>query len=109
MKSFNYSFSESDVKTFLCTLSIMPQIDFDGIPESQKDINDSCCLSAIEKLLNSRTDFHPNEVRVMAVSLDLSDAILQGELEASEEIKNELSPYVFSIKKLLPIFDVLFD
>lgn len=109
MKKFSYSFTESDVKTFLCTLAVMPTIEFEGVSEVQQNINESCCMSAIEKFLNGRTDFHPNEARVMAVSLNLADAILKGEIDAEPEVKKELSQYIFSINKLLPIFRAIFD
>lgn len=108
MKNFNYSLTNSDINTLLCTLSIMPTIEVDGVTDVQHDINTSCCLSAIEKLLNQRTDFHPNEVRVMAVSLSLADAILKDKISTNSETKCKLSQYIFSINRLLPIFDSIF-
>ncbi len=109
MKKFNYSFSDTDIKTLVCTLSVMPLIPFDGVSDVQQSINDSCCASAVEKLSSYRTDFHPNEVRVMAASLELSDLILKGEIEASAEIKKTLSQFMFSINRLLPVFVSVFD
>lgn len=109
MKNFEYSFSDSDIKTLLCTLSVMPLVRPDGVSDTQQSINDSCCASAIEKLTAARTDFQPNEIRVMSASLILSDMILKGDIEAYAEIKKTLSPYIFSINRLLPIFISIFD
>lgn len=109
MKSFQYSFSDTDIKTLICTLSVMPLVRLDGVSDVQQSINDSCCASAIEKLSSYRTDFHPNEVRVMAASLELSDLILKGDIEASAEIRKTLSQFIFSINRLLPVFASAFD
>lgn len=109
MKNFHYSFSDADIKTLVCTLSVMPLVHLDGVSAPQQAINDSCCASAIEKLTAYRTDFHPNEARVMAVSLKLSNLILKDEIIVDTEIKKTLSPYMFSINRLLPIFSSIFD
>ena len=109
MKKFNYSFSDSDVKTLICTLSVMPLVELDGVSDVQQSINDSCCASAVEKLTAFRTDFIPNEVRVMSASLELADLILKGDIEVDSEIKKKLSQYLFSINHLPPIFSSIFD
>lgn len=109
MKNSQYSFSNTDIKTLLCTLSVIPLVQLDNISDIQQSINNSCCASAAEKLSSYRTDFHPNEVRVMASSLELSDLILRGEIEASEEIRKTLSQFMFSINRLLPVFAFVFD
>ena len=109
MKNFEYSFSDSDIKTLLCTLSVMPLVRPGGVSGVQQSINDSCRASAIEKLTTAHTDFHPDEIRVMSASLILSDMILKGDIEAYSEIKKMLSPYTFSINRLLPIFISIFD
>lgn len=87
----------------------MPLVHLNDVSDIQQSINDSCCASAIKKLTAARTDFHPNETRVMYASLILSDMILKGDIEAYAEIKKVLSPYIFSINRLLPIFISIFD
>lgn len=109
MKHFNYSFTNNDIETLLITLSVLPNIEIDDVSEVQQNINDRCCFSAIDKLSAHDANFHPNEIRVMAVSLMISDQILRNEFVTSQEIKSELSKYMFTINKLLPIFSAAFD
>lgn len=109
MKNFNHTFSESDVKTLVHTLSVMPLVQLEGVSDVQQSTNNSCCSSAMEKLTDSRTDFIPNEIRVMAASLQLADLILRGDIEIELDVKKLLSQYIFSINRLLPIFTSIFD
>ena len=109
-KHFQHDFSPSDIETFLCTLTAYMEIDFDEdiVGKAQNAINVACCKGAMEKLLNLDTKFRPNELRMMAVSLNVADMAMKGQLDVSEEIKSRYYQHVFSINRLLPKFDALF-
>lgn len=103
MKKFEYEFSPEDIDTLLFTLTVPLLVELDGVREAQKSINDSCCLSAAEKLIDLRTDFTVNEVKMMAVSLSMVNMILKGQLDVDSELKTDCSKYIFSVNRLLPI------
>lgn len=104
MKNISHSFSESEIKTILFTLSILPSLSLEDT-EAQAAVNYQCCCSAGEKLIMRRTDIHNNEFRVIYASLQAAQMINQGALEADTEIKQQCSSYLFTINKLLSIFD----
>lgn len=108
MKKISYTFSKGDVDALTCTLSLLPLVEFDEIPEYQQKINDTCCLSAIQKL-KTHQNFEPNELKVIALSLIVADLILKNQLEVDISLKNQYAPYLFSINHLLPVFRSVFD
>ncbi|CAM4368588.1 MULTISPECIES: hypothetical protein [Bacteria] len=108
MKHFNHMFTDDDILTLTCTLTALPLIHMDGVSETQQSINDACCKSALEKLINHQTDIIPNETKVIAVSLIAADMILKGELEVDSSIRELFVPYRFSINRLRPIFEEIF-
>lgn len=109
MKHFNYRLSDGDIETFLFTLSIMPSIKFDGVSPEQEQLNFESCVSAGEKLAARNANVLPDEIRVMAISLEIASLILSGEIDVDDDIKAECSQYRFSINKLLPIFSKIFE
>lgn len=110
MKNFVHEFSDEDISTLLCTLSTYSTVNTDDMcGDVQQQINIACCESAIEKLIYKRTDFLPNEVRMMAVSLTVANMALKGQLQVDEKTKKEYYDHLFSINRLHPIFDKIFD
>lgn len=110
MKKFKYAFSDMDRDTFICTLTVYIE-DFNDLytTKAQNQINSSASLSAIQKLLKKGTNFTPNEIRMMSVSLMVADMVLKGQLNASDEVKKLFSQHIFTINKLLPIFSKIID
>lgn len=104
MKHIAYSFSESDINTILFTLTILPSLGLEDT-EAQAAINYQCCCSATEKLIKHSTDITPNEFRVIFASLKAVQMINQGELEVDAETKKECITYLFSVNKLVSVFD----
>lgn len=110
MKNLSHEFLQSDIDTFIFTLELFLSTDMsEYTSEAQQLINESCSYSAIEKLLTHNTEFHPNEIRVMATSLICADMVLKGTLSASDDTRKRCSEYCFSINRLLPIFHSIFD
>ncbi len=108
MKKFHYELSHEDIETFLCTLTVCLNIRMDGTSDCQHLINCACCESAIEKLENCQLNMTPNELRMMSVSLNVANMILNGTLDANYEEKKLCTNYIFSINRLMPIFDDIF-
>lgn len=104
MKHINYSFSDSDIKAITFALTILPSLGIEET-EAQAAINYQCCCSAGEKLIKHRTDIAPNEFRVILASLQAVQLINQGELEVDSETKKECSGYLFTVNKLVSVFD----
>lgn len=106
MKKQIYELTNSDIETLLYTLTLIPMFDDLCDSEAQKEINVTCCASAAEKLAYHRDNFTPNEFRVMSASLQLADMITRGQIAADAETKRECSQYIFTVQKLLPVFDI---
>lgn len=108
MKNISYVFSESDVKTVIFSLSILPTLELEET-DAQASINLSCCCSAAEKLANQRSDITPNEFRVIYTSLLAVQLINRGELDVDSDTKKECSGYLFSVNKLLAALSPQFE
>lgn len=104
MKHISYCFSDADIEVITFTLSILPDFDF-GESEVQAEINYQCCLSAGSKLIERSTDITPNEFRVILASLEAAQLITRGELDADPETKKKCNSYLFTINKLVSVFD----
>lgn len=104
MKHINYSFSDSDIKAITFSLAILPSLGIEET-EAQAAINYQCCCSAGEKLIKHSNDIAPNEFRVILASLQAVQLINQGELEVDAETKKECSNYLFTVNKLVSVFD----
>lgn len=104
MKKINYNFSNEDVETIIFCLKIIPFVKFDDVNPVQQSINLSLCYSALEKL--SARDLEaitPNEVRIMMISIDVAQLIISNQLpyEILEGADTDLTPYIFSVNKLI--------
>lgn len=104
MKNIVYSFSDSDIEVILFALTILPSLELEKT-KSRTATNLQCCLSAGEKLIKRRTDIAPNEFRVIYASLCAAQLINQGELETDTETKKKCMGYIFTINKLVSVFD----
>lgn len=104
MKHITYSFSDSDIEAITFALTILPSLGIEET-EAQASINYHCCCSAGEKLIKHDTNISPNEFRVILASLQAVQLINQGKLEVDQETKKECSDYLFTINKLVSVFD----
>ncbi len=104
MKHITYSFSDSDIEVITFALTILPSL---GIEETevQAVINYQCCCSAGEKLIKRDANITPNEFRVILASLQAVQLINQGQLEVDQETKKKCSSYLFTVNKLVSVFD----
>lgn len=101
MKHIDYTFTESDVKTCIFSLSLLPLIHetTDDISDIQIDINEQNALSAKEKLINSK-QLTANELRVLCCCIDMGDMICHGDIDVEPKIRKECMQYMFSFNKL---------
>lgn len=112
-KSFNYELSESDIKALLTTLTVMDELlPVVNIPELDELTKLQCSTfgkQAIERLSNFSTLISYNELSAIHVSLQLASLINRDDVSVDDYSKKLCSQYIFSINKLLPIFDSFFS
>lgn len=104
MKHISYSFSDSDIDAITFALTVFPSLELEET-EAQAAINYQCCCSAGEKLIKHDTNIMPNEFRVILASLQAVQLINQGELEVDQETKQKCCSYLFTVNKLVSVFD----
>lgn len=104
MKHFSYALSDSDINAITFSLTVLPALDFEET-EVQADINDQCCYSAGQKLIMHDPNITANEFRVILAALEAVQLINQGILEVDQEIKKECIGYLFTVNKLLSVFN----
>lgn len=105
MKDFSYQLSDGDIYSLVALLTILPNVKLDYVSDVQQSINDTCCMSAIEKLQHKCTNFTPNEIRIMYVALAVADSILKGNIIVDSKLKQCCTEHLFTINHLLSIFD----
>ena len=86
MKHISYSFSDSDIDAITFALTVFPSLELEET-EAQAAINYQCCC------------------RVILASLQAVQLINQGELEVDQETKQKCSSYLFTVNKLVSVFD----
>jgi hypothetical protein len=106
---FSYSFSGEDVLAIVAALPLVPAAGADT--EIQQSINESLCLSAMNKLSNRMTNLIPNEIRVVALSIELAVDFLAGRitLDVDQETISEIRPHIFTYNRLYESFGPLLD
>lgn len=104
MKHIAYCFNDSDIEVITFALTILPSLDVEET-ELQASINYQCCCSAGEKLIKRDMNITPNEFRVILLSLQAVQLINQGVLEADQETKKKCGDYLFTVNKLVSVFD----
>lgn len=102
-----YQLSQSDIETIIFSLNTFLTSDLEELEDNdiQHNINSELCLNVLSKLSNLETNFSINEIRIISCSLELISAIIKGQLICDNEVKKECYKYIFSINKLIPIFD----
>lgn len=108
MKHVRFNFSNSDIKTIIFSLSLIPLTENYAKTEAQATINNALALSAMDKLTNLRTDLILDEYRVIYVSLEYVQLINQGVIYANDDVKKECCSYLFSVNKLVSVFEKQF-
>lgn len=112
MKSFNYKFDSSDIKTLCFLLSVtsdlLPYCSVEDFDKSA--ISNQCkyARSVSEKLMNFNSSISAFELQATYNALIFSEKILNNEIPVSKEIFDSISEYSFSINKLLIVFDNYF-
>lgn len=106
---FSYSFSGEDVLAIVAALPLVPA--FGADTELQQHINENLCLSAMDKLIAKSVDLIPNEIRVVALSIDLAKDLLAGHIDfdVDPEILADIKPHIFTYNRLYMTFGPLLD
>lgn len=98
-----YALTFEDVSALGPALSLIPY--FPAESEAQTELNNSLALSVLNKLKRLRTDFSPNEYRIIYASVSLAKGYLSGHihLEVDSELRAELSKHFFTYNRLEPL------
>lgn len=101
MSNPRFLLSESDVKTILLCLELLPCYNF-----MASDIADASFMlsaSAGQKLIMNE-QLSSREAGIVALAVDSAYKALRGEIAVSASTVEKLRPYFFSINKLRPVF-----
>lgn len=106
---FSYAFSGEDVLAIVSALPLVPAFGADA--ELQQHINENLCASAMDKLSNKSVDLIPNEIRVVALSIELARDLLGGniDLDVDPEFLAEIKKHFFTYNRLYASFGPLLD
>ena len=103
MKTINYSFSNSDIEAVTSALEALAYYSFfDDEPDGQEKLFDIIQSVGIKLLSHSPLD--QKDAYYIAFSIDCAYKSLRDELSIEDEGKQIISPYIFTINKLQPIF-----
>lgn len=108
MKHIAYTFSNDDIEAVSFALSLLPSLRLEK-NEVQADINYQLCCSALKKLSERSSEFLPNEFRVIFAAVQAVQLINQGVLDADAATKKTCARYLFTVNKLVSMFDVNFS
>lgn len=113
LRSFDYTPSESDIKTMLTTLFVMeeslPELDFEGTNPFFKQECLKYGKNAEQRLINLEQKISFNELQAIYNSLVIADMINHKELTVNAQLTQLCVNNIFGINKLLPIFENFFD
>lgn len=104
MKPVKYQLTSGDIETILCVLSILPSLGLEDT-DVQAEINYQCCISAAQKLTSRNPNLSHNDFRIIFGSLKAAQLIIQGEYEVDAETKKECVDHLFTINKLVSVFE----
>lgn len=108
---FSYSFSAEDITAIVASLQLVPAAAAETeTPQSISEI--FCrCLSAMGKLADGNTDLTPNEVYVVALSIELAVDFLSGRIDfdVDQETVSVIKPHFFTYNHLYEAFGPLLD
>ena len=109
-EKFSYSLNSADGKAILAALPLVLIYSEIVYSDAQYEINARVGQSVMEKLLNGKADFLPNEIRIMGCAVFIAYDVLRGDLplDLTDEERNAITPYLFTYNKLYPIFEQYF-
>ena len=101
MKHVDYSFTESDIDACIFALTQLHLLHAnEDISDVQIEINETCALSAGEKLLTRDEHLTANETRILCCCITYCHLICQRQIATDEDTYSECMKYVFSLNKL---------
>ena len=101
MNNPHFSLSESDVKTVLLSLELLP--DYGFIAPDTADASFMLSASAGQKLIMNER-LNNREAGIVSLAVDSAYKALRGEITVNPSTVEKLRPYFFSINKLRPVF-----
>jgi hypothetical protein len=110
-KPFTYSLSDNDVLTIISVLTVMVNELPDSDLVSPEIISQALYYSdqALETLSNGGNQISNNQLSAIHMALQLADGIISGQVPASNDSIELCKNSLFSIRKLLSVFDKYFS
>ena len=111
MKKFTYPLSDSDIVTLTNALTVMMNTlpDSDLAPQDVIDNSIYYGEQAFYTLSTHNPQISRNQISALFVALQIADGIISGEVPADEESKKICQNSLFSIRKLLSVFEDYFE
>ena len=110
-KPFTYSLSDNDVLTIISVLTVMVNELPDSDLVSPEIISQALYYGdqALETLSNGGNQISNNQLSAIHMALQLADGIISGQVPASNDSIELCKNSLFSIRKLLSVFDKYFS
>lgn len=89
--------------------AVLPDVDLPELDELTKLQCSTFSPKAADRLCSIPDQISHNELTAVYVSLQLADLINHGDVSVDDHSKKLCSQNIFSINKLLPVFDSFFD
>ena len=102
MKKIQINLTDSEINAIIQCLQVLPSY---NLLKSQTDLEFMYILtvSSVEKL-KFHQQLNDKETFLVALAVDNAFKALRNELTANQEIITSLTPYLFTINKLHPLF-----
>ena len=111
MKKFTYSLSEDDIITIVNALTVMVTVLPDSDLVSPESVDQALYYGeqAVKTLSTLNTRVSNNQLAAIHLALQIADGIISGDIPADEDSKKKCRNCLFTIRKLLSVFNDYFE
>ena len=111
MKKFTYPLSEDDIITIVNALTVMVTVLPDSDLVSPESVDQALYYGeqAVKTLSTLSTRVSNNQLAAIHLALQIADGIISGDILADEDSKKKCRNCLFTIRKLLSVFNDYFE
>lgn len=111
MKKFTYPLSGDDIVTIMNVLSVMVTVLPDSDLVSPASVEQALYYGeqVAETLSTHSTRISNNQLATIHLALQIADGIISGDIPADEDSKSKCRNSLFTIRKLLSVFNDYFE
>ena len=111
MKKFTYPLSEDDIITIVNALTVMVTVLPDSDLVSPESVDQALYYGeqAVISLSTLSTRVSNNQLAAIHLALQIADGIISGDIPADEDSKKKCRNCLFTIRKLLSVFNDYFE